>query len=148
MSWSLLLMLFRKKKMSARSTKLSYAWSLVLIIFGFRRVSLAEYILVLRVYSLLLQMAFFIRAYVSTVSTQQVTKTRSRAWSLFILSECFCGMWSASWYLYLNSCVWVKLFASTTLQDLVCNNYDPMCLKASRPLSGFRWLMSIQDYYD
>ena len=53
-------------------------------------------------------MTFFIRASVSTVSTQRVTKTRSWAWSLFILSECFCGLWSANWYLYLNSGVWVN----------------------------------------
>ena len=42
--------------------------------FGFRWVSLAEYILILRVYSLLLQMTFFIRASVSIVSTRRVMK--------------------------------------------------------------------------
>jgi hypothetical protein len=44
-----------------------------------RRVSLAEYILVLKVYSLLLQITCFIRVTASTVSTQRVTKTRSWA---------------------------------------------------------------------
>ena len=47
--------------------------------FGFRRVSLAEYILVLRVYALLLQMTFYIRDSVSIVSTQWAMKTRSWA---------------------------------------------------------------------
>ena len=73
------------------------------IYFGFRRVSLAEYIPVLRVNSLLLQMTFYIRDSVSIVSTRRVTKTRSWAWSLFPLSECFCGLWSVNQYLYLNS---------------------------------------------
>jgi hypothetical protein len=45
--------------------------------FPFRRVSLAEYIPVLRVYSLLLQMTCFIRASARPASTPQVMRTRS-----------------------------------------------------------------------
>jgi hypothetical protein len=40
-------------------------------------VSLAEYIPVLRVYSLLLQMTYFIRTSTRTTSTRRVTRTRS-----------------------------------------------------------------------
>ena len=59
------------------------------IYFGFWRVSLAEYILILRVYSLLLQMTSYIRDSVSIVSTRRLTKTRSWAWSLFSYQNAF-----------------------------------------------------------
>jgi hypothetical protein len=45
--------------------------------FPFRRVSLAEYIPVLRVYSLMLQMTCYIRAFARIASTWRVTRTRS-----------------------------------------------------------------------
>ena len=49
------------------------------IYFGLLRVSLAEYIPVLRVYSLLLQMTCYITVIASIVSTLLVMKTRSWA---------------------------------------------------------------------
>ena len=61
------------------------------IYFGFWRVSLAEYIPVLRVYSLLLQMTFYIRDSISIVSTRWVMKTRSWAWSPFSYLNAFAG---------------------------------------------------------
>jgi hypothetical protein len=62
--------------------------------FMFRQVSLAEYIPVLRVYSLLLQMTCFIRASVRTTSTPRVMRTRSLGCDhlLVYFPECFCGM--------------------------------------------------------
>jgi hypothetical protein len=62
--------------------------------FPFRRVSLAEYIPVLRVYSLLLQMTCFIKASARIASTPLVMRTRSlgRDRLLDYFPECFCGM--------------------------------------------------------
>jgi hypothetical protein len=62
--------------------------------FSFRRVSLAEYIPVLRVYSILLQMTCFIRASARTASTPRVMRTRSLGCDrlLVYFPKCFYGM--------------------------------------------------------
>jgi hypothetical protein len=54
----------------------------------------SEYIPVLRVYSLLLQMTCFIRASTRTASTPRVMRTRSlgRDRLLVYFPKCFCGM--------------------------------------------------------
>jgi hypothetical protein len=69
-------MLFRKCDVSQLHLRKPYM-ILGVSYFLFRRVSLAEYILVLRVYSLLLQMTCFIRASARTASTPRVMRTRS-----------------------------------------------------------------------
>jgi hypothetical protein len=63
--------------MSASSTLRKPCIILGVFYFTFRRVSLAEYIPVLRVYSFLLQMTCFIRASARTASTLWVMRTRS-----------------------------------------------------------------------
>jgi hypothetical protein len=63
--------------MSASSTLRKPCMILGVFYFPFRWISLAEYILVLRVYSLLLQMTCFIRASARTASTLWVMRTRS-----------------------------------------------------------------------
>jgi hypothetical protein len=70
-------MLFLQNLMSASSTLRKPCMILGVFYFPFRRVSLAEYIPVLRVYSLLLQMTCYIRASVRIASTRRVTRTRS-----------------------------------------------------------------------
>ena len=70
-------------------------------IFGLWWVSLAEYILVLRVYSPLLQMTCSITATASIVSTPRGMKTRS--WGMIfyvILSCCFCWIWLWNWLVF------------------------------------------------
>jgi hypothetical protein len=69
-------MLFRKCDVSQLQVRKS-CMILGVSYFSFQRVSLAEYIPVLRVYSLLLQMTCFIRASTRTASTPRVMRTRS-----------------------------------------------------------------------
>ena len=96
--------------------------------FGFRRVSLAEYIPVLRVYSLLLQMTFSIRDSVSIVSTRRVMKTRSCAWSLLSYLNAFVGCDQRT-----SMCIWTRVcklnyLLPHVLQDLFCNDDDSMMM--------------------
>jgi hypothetical protein len=69
-------MLFRKYDVSQLHLR-KPCMILGVFYFPFRRVSLAEYILVVRVYSLLLQMTCFIRASARLASTPRVMRTRS-----------------------------------------------------------------------
>jgi hypothetical protein len=71
-----LLVLFRKYDVSQLHLR-KPCMILGVSYFPFQWVSLAEYIPVLRVYSLLLQMTCFIRASARTVSTPRVMRTRS-----------------------------------------------------------------------
>ena len=70
--------------------------------FGFRRVSLAEYILVLRVYSLLLEMTCSIMATTSIVSTLLGMKTRSWACSSLLSYHVAFAGYDYETGLYLN----------------------------------------------
>jgi hypothetical protein len=105
LKWLLLLMFFCQWNVSQLHVQkaLHDPWCLL---FSFWWVSLAEYILVLRVYSLLLQMTCFTRASASTASTQRVTRTRSlgRDRLLVSFSKCFCGTWT----LVLALSIWTK----------------------------------------
>jgi hypothetical protein len=97
--------------------------------FPFRRVSLAKYIPVLRVYSLLLQMTCFIRASTKTASTPRVIRTRSlgRDRLLVYFPKCFCGM-----LIYkTGSGIWTKCvcYASATLWTRFVIICDSMCCK-------------------
>jgi hypothetical protein len=80
--------------MSASSTLRKPCMILGVFYFLFQRVSLAKYILVLRVYSLLLQMTCYIRASARIASTWRVTRTRSLGCDhlLVYFPECFCEM--------------------------------------------------------
>jgi hypothetical protein len=105
LKWLLLLMLFCKWNVSQLHIQkaLHDPWCLL---FPCRRVSLAEYILVLRFYFLLLQMTCFTWASASTASTQRVTRIRSleRDSLLVSFSKCFCWMWT----LVLALSIWTK----------------------------------------
>jgi hypothetical protein len=87
--------------------------------FPFRQVSLAEYILVLRVYSLLLQMTCFIRASARPASTPRVTRTRSlgRDRLLVTFLNAFVGWWSVRLAVVfeLNACVMLPLLYELNL---------------------------------
>ena len=72
------------------------------IYFGLQRVSLAEYILILRVYSLLFQMMGFITATASIVSTLRGMKTRSWAWSSMLSFHVAFAGYDYGTGLYLN----------------------------------------------
>jgi hypothetical protein len=94
-------------------------------LFLFWWVSLAEYILVLRVYSLLLQMTCFTRASARAASTWRVMRTRSPRCDhlLVYFPECFCGNVISK----TGSCIWTKCVCVCKLcfryfLNLVCNN--------------------------
>jgi hypothetical protein len=97
--------------------------------FLFRRVSLAEYIPILRVYSLLLQMTCFIRASARTTSTPRVMRTRSLGYDrlLVYFPKCFCGMLICK----TGSSIWTicMCYASATLWTRFVIICDSMCCK-------------------
>jgi hypothetical protein len=121
-------MLFRKGDVSQL-----HLWKPCMILgvsyFPFRRVSLAEYIPVLRVYSLLLQMTCFIRASARTASTPWVMRTRSlgRYRLLVYFSKCFCGMLMCK----TGSSIWTVCvcYASATLWTRFVIICDSVCCK-------------------
>ena len=108
------------------------------IIFGLWRVSLAEYILILRVYSLLLQMTWCIMAIVRTAFIQLWMRTKP--WGMVLLSYHLCsafagndhGMWdtcelfvnfaSAIWTCFVIT-MWTLMYVRYlwTICELWCN---------------------------
>ena len=104
-------------------------------IFGLWRVSLAEYIPVLRVYSLLLQMTIYIRDSVSIISTRRVMKTRSWAWSLFSYLNAFAGCDQRT-----SMCIWTRVcklnyLLPHVLQDFLARSIK-LCLVDNQRSSG------------
>jgi hypothetical protein len=100
---------------SASPLKESLAYSLVSLYFSLRRVSLTEYLLVLRaLFLLLLQMVRCITVIASTVCTLRWTTTRTKGNGRSIyLIWCFCWKWlSPDTVSELNVCVALKLFVS------------------------------------
>ena len=97
-------------------------------IFYLRWVSLAKYILVLRVYSPLLQMTCSITATASIVSTLRGMKTRSWAWSSILSSYCFCWIWLWNWLVFeLSVCDGLKLLCFCYLWTrVVITMWTPM----------------------
>jgi hypothetical protein len=98
------------------------------LISGFWRVSLAEYIPVLRVYSLLLQMTCFTRASARTASALRVTRTRSlgRDRLLCTFLNTFVGCWSVRLAVVFEHCV---CYASATLWTWFVIICDSVCCK-------------------
>jgi hypothetical protein len=121
-------MLFRKGDVSQL-----HLWKPCMILgvsyFLFRWVSLAEYIPVLRVYSLILQMTCFIRASTRTASTPRVMRTRSvrRDHLLDHFHKCFCGVLICK----TGSGIWTKCvcYASATLWTQFVIICDSVCCK-------------------
>jgi hypothetical protein len=101
---------------SASPLKESLAYSLVSLYFSLRRVSLAEYFLVLRaLFPLLLQMVRYTTIIASTAYTLRWATTRTKGNGRFIcLIWCFSWKWlSPSSVSERNVCVWLlKLFVS------------------------------------
>ena len=110
--------------------------------FGFRRVSLAEYILVLRVYFLLLQMTFYIRDSISIVSTRQVMKTRSWAWSLFSCLNAFAGCDQRT-----SMCIWTRVCELNYLLPLLYKTcfVITMTLRCCNLSANYLWNVVMYD---
>ena len=116
--------LFYAKCCQANSTDKALHTPWCHIISGLRQVSLAEYILVLRVYSLLLQMAW---CTMGTVRTAFILPwMRTKPWGMVLLSyplySAFAGMTVALACIWTTCDVDVKLLHFLYL-NLVCNNY-------------------------
>jgi hypothetical protein len=96
---------------------------------GFWWVSLAEYIPVLRVYSLLLQMTCFIRASARTASAPWVMRTRSLGCNCLLVyfPKCFCGMSICK----TGNSIWIMCvcYASATLWTWFVIICDFVCCK-------------------
>ena len=102
---------FMQKGCPARFTDKALHTPWCHFISGLWWVSLAEYILVLRVYSPLLQMTCSIMTTASIVSTLRGMKTRSWGMIIYaILSCCFCWIWLWNWLVFeLSVCEGLKL---------------------------------------
>jgi hypothetical protein len=100
---------------SASPLKESLAYSLVSLYFSLRRVSLTEYLLVLKtLFLLLLQMVRCTMVIASTVCTLRwaTTRTKGNGRSIYLI-WCFCWKWlSPGTVSELNVCVALKLFVS------------------------------------
>ena len=92
-------------------------------------VSLAEYILVLRVYSLLLQMICCI---MGTVRTAFILPwMRTKPWGMVLLSYPLCSGFARM--IVALACIWTKCDVDVKLLcfrylNLVCNNYELQCM--------------------
>ena len=94
------------------------------IYFGLRWVSLAEYILILRVYSLLLQMTFYIRDSISIAPPSGWQRLDHGHDLYFSDLNAFAGCDQQT-----SICIWTRVYKSNyllprTLQHLFCNNDD------------------------
>jgi hypothetical protein len=109
------------------------------LIFGFWRVSLAEYIPVLRVYFPLLQMICFTKASARAVSTQRVTKTRSlgRDHPLCTFLNAFAEYWSVRLVVVFEQLV---CYASATLWTRFVIICDSVCVSEFR---NYLWIVNV-----
>jgi hypothetical protein len=104
------------------------------IISGLRRVSLAKYILVLRVYSLLLQMTLSIMDAASTVFSLLGMMTRPSGIVSVSVShlECFCGIWLQTGYVSELLVLWFINYVASATLNMVCNNlFELRCMWAT-----------------
>jgi hypothetical protein len=110
----------------------SLAYSLVSFISGLWRVSLAEYLLILRVYSLLLQMTFSASVIASIAFSLLGTRTRLLgAVPLEFFSEMLLWMWLRTGFVSELMRVFKNYVASAT-PNLVCNNlFELRCMWAT-----------------
>jgi hypothetical protein len=137
----------------ANPTKESLAYSLVSLIFGLRRVSLAEYHLILRVlFPLLLQMVRCTMDIASIVCIQRWATTRTKGNGHFVyLIPCFCGIWlPASTVSELSVCVVLKLLASamliwTWVVIPLCSELRCIQLSLRTLCNLWRWLLNQYD---
>ena len=115
---------FYAKCYQANSTDKALHTPLCHIISGLRRVSLAEYIHILRVYSLLLQMIWCI---MGTIRTAFILPwMRTKPWGMVLLSYLLCSAFARMTVAL--ACIWTKCGVDVKLLcfrylNLVCNNY-------------------------
>jgi hypothetical protein len=117
-------MLFCKTSQASPLYK-SLACSLVSFISGLWRVSLAEYLLVLRALFPLLQMVRCTMGIASTVSTRRwtITRTKSNGHSVYLI-PCFCGLWlSAGTISELSVCGFKTTCFRYVNLNSCCNNF-------------------------
>jgi hypothetical protein len=104
----------------------SLAYSLVSFISGLWRVSLAEYLLILRaLFPLLLQMTRCTMGIVSTVCTRRwaTTRTNVNGHSIYLI-PCFCGLWlPAGTVSELSVCGFQNTCFQYVNLNLCCNNF-------------------------
>jgi hypothetical protein len=98
------------------------------IIFGLWRVSLAEYFLILRVYSHLLQMVQCIMATARTTSLQQWTRSKAAGMALLyhLICVAFVGEMIMRLAYVFELCLWCwfqNYVDSATIFNLGCNNF-------------------------
>jgi hypothetical protein len=145
-------MLFCKTSQASPPYK-SIAYSLVSFIFGLRRVSLVEYLLVLRaLFPLLLQMVKCTMATALTACIQQwaTTRTKGNGHSVSLL-WCFCGRWlPAGTVSELSVCVVLKLLASamliwTCVVITLCSELRCIQLSLRTLCNMWRWLLNQYD---
>ena len=96
-------------------------------IFGLWRVSLAEYLLVLRFYFSLVADGTVYHGYCKNFFSLAVDKEwdRGHSPSILVCSGCFCWTWSWNWHVS-KLCVWdvLKLcYFHYGIRTLCCNNY-------------------------
>jgi hypothetical protein len=145
-------MLFANESGSPLNKALHTPWCR--FIFGLRQISLAEYLLVLRMlFPLLLQIVKCTTAIASTICIRwwATTRTKGNGRSVFLI-WCFCWKWLLFGTIYEPKvCVWfMKLFASATLlwtwvvitlcSKLWCNQLSLRTL-----CNMWRWLLNLYD---
>jgi hypothetical protein len=129
----------------------SLAYSLVSFISGLWRVSLAEYLLVLRaLFSLLLQMVRCTMVIASTVCILRwaITRTKGNGHSVHLIS-CFCGLWLPAGTISEQSVCGLKLLASTMLiwTRVVITFYSELrCIQLSLQNLCSMWLWLLNQY--
>jgi hypothetical protein len=145
-------MLFCKTSQASPLYK-SLAYSLVSFISGLWRVSLAEYLLVLRaLFLLLLQMVRCTMGIASTVYTRRwvTTRTNGNGHSVYLI-PCFCGLWlPAGTVSKLSVCVVLKLLASamliwTRVVISLCSELQCIQLLLRTLCTMWRWLLNQYD---
>jgi hypothetical protein len=145
-------MLFFKTSQASPLYK-SLAYSLVSFISGLWRVSLAEYLLVLRaLFPLLLQMVRCTMVIASTLCIRQwaTTRTKGNGHSVRLI-PCFCGLWLPTGTVSeLSVCAWfLKLLASSMLNwtHVVITFYSELrCIQLSLRTLCIMWLWLLNQY--
>jgi hypothetical protein len=123
-----------QKYYQARSTDKALHTPWCHFIFGLWRVSPAEYILVLRVYSLLLQMTSSITDAASTIFSLRGMMTRLLGMVSVSVThlEYFCGIWLWTGYVSELLVLWFQNYIASATLNLVCNNwFELRCMWAA-----------------
>jgi hypothetical protein len=118
---------------------ISLAYSLVSCYFWFMTGKSAEYILIHRVYFLLLQMTSSIMVAASIVFSLRGMMTRSLGMVSVSVShlECFCGIWLWTGYVSELLVLWFWNYVASATLNWVCNNlFELQCMWA---VASYLW---------